>query len=1079
MNLKALLDKLGYSDSPNYLARGRDDFHSAPDYGHIFRHAADEPCRLRGVYCLRSPDTNRERLVPVVYVCEAGSEQAANKLHRLVWNQDVVPFIMVCTPTGIAIHSGFRYATGTRGEASGVLRQLTAFNQIGAITDLFEAASIDDGLIWKRWGDKVTPESRVYWKLLANLRKLDAWLRDNGLPDKEVRHALIGKYVYLHYLRDRDILSPRKFTTWEIDQRAVFGCGATRSGLEAVVQRLDDWLNGRVFPLRLRGPAAPSEEHIRRVAATFAGEEIVGDSAWQLHLDFKAYDFSYIPIETLSMIYEQFLHLPEKAEDADEEEEEQDEHTRGRKAGAYYTPIPVVNFMLAELDERRPLQRGMKVFDPACGSGAFLVQCYRRLIEREFLAKRTKPAPQQLKSLLESSIFGADYDADACSVTELSLVLTLLDYVKPPDLEGGSHPGFKLPALRGGNIFRADFFLSKRGPFKAICRQRFDWVVGNPPWKRLDPKKLEPQDQAAWRWMRKNSERLPVAGNQLAQAFAWECRKYIRGNGHCALLLPAMSLFEEPSHAFRASFFRMHRVQTVANFSNLAEVLFDRRSRVPAAAFFFAPRPETQDPDQDEFVTAYSPLVANQEATRPTRAGTRKESWSIVVNASEVREIPASELVGGSGLPWKLAVWGSAWDSRLLARLQRKFPSLGSLEAEWNSRKEQFVISRPVQIFCISEGLQLREDETGDDDVEAVEEVNGKKMLHLGALKRLRHIFAFPGTALKSLKARGHYYALKGRVKRPLTVCRPPHVIVGAARNFGVYTEEYLVVPARQIGIVSPSGNKALLKALSLFLSSDFMFYHQFLTSSQFGVKRDVATLNSLRQIPIPLANAAPEDLAPWVELHAKLAKTKPRPIQENGSRSRERDFFDHGDEDQEQLLTRLNALVAEALGLDGRELALVHDLVHVQLALNDGKLGEEAMANAKHGDLEAYGRRLQRELDDFISGDMDRRHAVAIEYDALSGMVEVNLTKDLEAARKVTVLSGDRDTARALEQTRRRLRREKAQWVYFDRNLRVYEGRRTYILKPMHRFHWTESRAIADASEIIAETIGARAAQD
>ncbi len=121
----------------------------------------------------------------------------------------------------------------------------------------------------------------------------------------------------------------------------------------------------------------------------------------------------------------------------------------------------------------------------------------------------------------------------------------------------------------------------------------------------------------------------------------------------------------------------------------------------------------------------------------------------------------------------------------------------------------------------------------------------------------------------------------------------------------------------------------------------------------------------------------------------------------------------------------------------------------------------------------------MQRELDDFIGGDVDRRHAVAIEHDKLSGMVEVNLTKDAQATRKVCVLSASRVTASVLEQTRRRLRRERAQWVYFDRNLRVYEGRRTYIMKPMHRFHWTESRAIADASEIIAETLAARAVRD
>jgi hypothetical protein len=43
---------------------------------------------------------------------------------------------------------------------------------------------------------------------------------------------------------------------------------------------------------------------------------------------------------------------------------------------------------------------------------------------------------------------------------------------------------------------------------------------------------------------------------------------------------------------------------------------------------------------------------------------------------------------------------------------------------------------------------------------------------------------------------------------------------------------------------------------------------------------------------------------------------------------------------------------------------------------------------------------------------------------------------------------------------------------VYFDRNLRVYEGTKTFVFKPMQRFHWTESQALMDARQIIAETL-------
>jgi len=181
MNLKTLLDKLGYSDSPNFLRRGTKALETAPDYAHIFRHAEGNPCRLQGVYTLQPPEGNGAQIVPVVYVCEADTEEFADELHRLVWNQDVVPFIIVYTPQGIKVYSGFRFQRGKRGEASGVLRQLTQFNQISSIVELFQASSIDDGQIWKKWGSKVTPEHRVYWNLLSNLRKLDRWFENHGL----------------------------------------------------------------------------------------------------------------------------------------------------------------------------------------------------------------------------------------------------------------------------------------------------------------------------------------------------------------------------------------------------------------------------------------------------------------------------------------------------------------------------------------------------------------------------------------------------------------------------------------------------------------------------------------------------------------------------------------------------------------------------------------------------------------------------------------------------------------------------------------------------------------------------------
>ena len=83
-----------------------------------------------------------------------------------------------------------------------------------------------------------------------------------------------------------------------------------------------------------------------------------------------------------------------------------------------------------------------------------------------------------------------------------------------------------------------------------------------------------------------------------------------------------MTLFEDAARGFRQAFFQRVKVHTVVNFSNLAEVLAGGRFRVPAAAFFYKRRDDgTEGLDEDEFVRTYSPLVANQEPTRPVRSG--------------------------------------------------------------------------------------------------------------------------------------------------------------------------------------------------------------------------------------------------------------------------------------------------------------------------------------------------------------------------------------------------------------------------------------------------------------------------
>jgi hypothetical protein len=291
-------------------------------------------------------------------------------------------------------------------------------------------------------------------------------------------------------------------------------------------------------------------------------------------------------------------------------------------------------------------------------------------------------------------------------------------------------------------------------------------------------------------------------------------------------------------------------------------------------------------------------------------------------------------------------------------------------------------------------------------------------------------------------------------------------VIVGAARTFAIFDDDFLVVPPRQIGIGSKSGNATFLKALALYLNSDFAIYHQFLTSPQLGIKRDVATLQALRSMPVPFESGDPNSLVQWEHLYQRTqalvdAGIPIEALEEVTIPS-----------ELSAIVRDLNDVTNEALRLDVRQRAAVHDLVHIRLALKDGKVGKAATRPPHRDEMEAYARMLQKELDGFLGDDVAARHRIQIVCDEQSGVVEIEPVRDTVTAQPVAILDAARDTAAEFKRARSLLLQQSSQWVYFNRNLTIYNGTKTYLFKPMRLMHWAESQAMIDASEVIAETI-------
>ena len=321
----------------------------------------------------------------------------------------------------------------------------------------------------------------------------------------------------------------------------------------------------------------------------FSEELVVGDD-WlatflaRLGDEDSPYLFAVMPVEILGSVYERFLGKVVRPHGRGVTIEEKPEV---RKAGGvYYTPRYIVNYiveqtvgkLLAEIAGRalslarhepslssaqaeqcsalRPSLKdferrtaALRLLDPACGSGSFLIRAFERVCEHwqqrltgdlppqeqtaERAAWETKHRPlcwvndktgdihltiALKRRILTQNIYGVDLDAAAVEVTQLSLYLKLLEDENRTTLAREREliaeavallPELKDNIKRGNSLIASDFSML---PADLVRVHAFDWpvqfaaimkaggfdaVIGNPPYIRIqtmqesDPESVE------------------------------------------------------------------------------------------------------------------------------------------------------------------------------------------------------------------------------------------------------------------------------------------------------------------------------------------------------------------------------------------------------------------------------------------------------------------------------------------------------------------------------------------------------------------------------------------------------------
>ena len=1002
---------LGYAGSPNY--RPTDGRHD-PLTAHLFR--AAHLAGAEGAYVIHtSPDDEVLPVRPAVYIAEARTEDEAREIHRSLWNLGNAPFLIILLPHQVRVYTGFDYARRggkRRGQERGlidVIDLLLTVDLGSALVD-YTADSIDSGRLWKNQADHLTPERRVDAQLLKNLKKLEDELVKNRL-ELTTAHALIGKYVYIRYLYDRKILSPQWLDENNIDIDSVLGRGARLSGLRHLVEALDDRFNGHIFPFPLSGKDAPTDDHVSLVAAAFKGDD---PALRQMHLDFEPFDFSYIPIETLSSIYEQFLRAQGK----------------GKGVGAVYTPEPLADYLIAELNHAKPLERGMKVLDPCCGSGIFLVLAYRKLIEME-LSNRPdgKLRPTELRHILTESIYGMERNPDACFVAELSLILTMLHYISPPDLHRNKQ--FQFPDLHNNQIFESDFF-DDSSEFWQEGGQ-FDWILGNPPW--IEPESGREEERLALTWISENRTQRPVAGNRVSEAFSWRVTDLLKPDGCAGLILHATSLFNHESGKYRREFFNQQEVLRITNFTNLAYVLFSGRGEAPAATFIYRrAQPDREKPP----IVHYGPFLINQVISREGDESKKKETWALTINESEVQTVSPGEAEAGDAVIWKLALWGNYRDRRALHRLRRFFPtSLGDLADE---RNWHFHLGVELS-KCPPPGQKAK------DKLEPAPELEGKKFFDATTMIKSSRRFSVPSAAFKKLPSELCYIRRRGK---SLDEPGDAHLIFNAA--YFVYSEKNFIIraPDKRLSVRMKDANE--LRALAAFFSSSIAQYYLFFHSPAWGVDRNRIYSNDIRRIPVPIIS--PEQIEELAGLQKDLAE------REAGGH----ESFDH-------LQGALDEGIERILNIPKTLAILAKDFMRVRLSLNKGKATGVASQPPRQSNLFDYGQLLRDELDEFTKGQV--RHRVSLTYSPGQDLVlcMVDLT-NAATSLEVTVDGADNLLQSSVNEVSQILKQRFSQWVYVRRGLRIFEDSKVYICKEPRAIDWTKTQALNDSDDLIAEAL-------
>jgi hypothetical protein len=312
------------------------------------------------------------------------------------------------------------------------------------------------------WAQAIKPQRGASTVDAAFLKEIESWreklaqniaIWNKGLSQRDLNYAVQMTIDRIIFLRIAEVRGTEPYGRLQ----ALLNGGDTYPRLCQLFHQADARYNSGLFHFETERsrPEPPDDLTLTLTIDDDPLKRIVKG----LYYPDSPYEFSVLPVEILGQVYEQFLgkviHL-----DTDRRVTVEDKPEVRKAGGVYYTPKYIVDYIVEHtvgklLAGQTPRQvRGLvgprrggplRILDPACGSGSFLIGAYQYLLAwyRDWYVtdgpeKHRKELYQahggdwclttdERKRILLDHIYGVDIDPQAVEVTKLSLLLKVLE----------------------------------------------------------------------------------------------------------------------------------------------------------------------------------------------------------------------------------------------------------------------------------------------------------------------------------------------------------------------------------------------------------------------------------------------------------------------------------------------------------------------------------------------------------------------------------------------------------------------------------------------------------------------------